>query len=122
MPDRVYECGSVRVFECTLNGPLLRTDRDAVDLIGASASANAEWTIVPVARFHPEFFALRTRLAGEFLQKFVSYGKHIAILGEIPVQFSQSRALTDFVMECNRGRHIWFVGSHEELAERLANA
>jgi uncharacterized protein DUF4180 len=121
MPDRVYESGGVRIFQCTGEGPLLRTDRDATDLIGALASANAEWAVVPVSRLDPEFLSLRTRLAGEFLQKFVTYGKRIAILGEIPAEFAASRALHDFIVECNRGRQIWFVKSREELGNRLAN-
>ena len=122
MRDRVYELGRVRILECAVDGPLLRTGRDAIDLIGASASANAEWTVVPVARFDPEFFTLRTRVAGEFLQKFVTYGKHIAILGAIPSEYSQNHALIDFITECNRGSHNWFVNSREELTERLTNA
>ena len=121
MADHVFESVGVRIFECAGDGPLLRTDRDATDLIGAAASANAEWTVVPVSRLDPEFFSLKTRLAGEFLQKFVTYGKRIAIVGEIPADHAQSRALHDFMVECNRGRHIWFVTSHEELANRLAN-
>jgi len=90
--------------------------------ISATASANADSAVVPVSRFHPEFFSLRTRLAGEFFQKFVTYGKRIAILGDIPAELSKSRALIDFITECNRGRHIWFVKSREELIGRLANA
>ena len=122
MPDSVYESVGVRVFECSVDGPRLRTDRDAVDLIGVTASAAGQVTVVPVPRFDPEFFSLRTRLAGDFLQKFVTYGKRIAILGEIPGEFLQSRALTDFITECNRGPHIWFVKSHKELDDRLSNA
>jgi len=64
---------------------------------------------------------LRTRLAGEFLQKFVTYGKRIAIVGEIPAEFMQSRALRDFISECNRGRQIWFVESREEFSRRIGN-
>ena len=101
---------------------MLRTDRDAVDLISAVASAHADWAIVPVSRFDPEFWSLRTRLAGDFLQKFVTYGKHIAIVGDIPAEFSQSRALHDFIVECNRGGQIWFVKDGEELEERIARS
>jgi len=52
----------------------------------------------------------------------VTYGKRIAIMGEIPAAFSQSRALHDFMLECNRGGHIWFVLSREDLIIRLSNA
>ena len=120
MSDRVYQSGNVRIFECAGHGPPLRSDRDATDLISAAASANADWTLVPVSRLDSEFFFLQTRIAGEFLQKFVTYGKRIAIVGEIPAEYSQSRALHDFIVECNRGRHIWFVNSREDLANRLA--
>jgi hypothetical protein len=121
MGDRVYESGGVRIFECAGDGPLLRTDRDATDLIGVAAGANAELTVVPLNRLDPRFCSLKTRLAGEFLQKFVTYGKRIAILGEIPVEFSQSRALRDFIVECHRGHRIWFINTREEMANRLAN-
>ena len=121
MPDRVYEAGGVRILECEFDGPALKTDRDAVDLIGAAAGAGADWTVVPVSRLDREFFALRTRLAGEFFQKFMTYGKRIAILGDIPEEFSESRALHDFIVECNRGSQIWFVKSREDLKERLTS-
>jgi hypothetical protein len=120
MPDSVKESGGVRIFECDNVGPPLRTDRDALDLIGAMASAQAEWAVLPVSRLDAEFFSLRTRVAGEFLQKFVTYGKRIAIVGEVPAEFLESRALLDFITECNRGRQIWFVKSREELNARLA--
>ncbi len=119
MGDRIYESGEIRMLECAAEGPRLKTERDAVDLVGAAASANAGWTVVPVSRLDAEFFSLRTGLAGAFLQKFVTYGKRIAIQGEIPAEFAESRALRDFIKECNRGSQIWFVNSREELMERL---
>jgi hypothetical protein len=75
MPDRVYQSGGVRIWDCASNGPLLRSERDATDLIGAAASLDPEWIVVAIIRLDPEFFALKTRLAGDFLQKFVSYGE-----------------------------------------------
>jgi hypothetical protein len=120
MPDHIYETGPVRILECAADGPSLKTERDAVDLISAAASANAGWTVVPASRLDAEFFSLRTGLAGAFLQKFVTYGKRIAILGDIPSEFSESRALRDFIRECNRGTQIWFFQSREELLDRLA--
>ena len=121
MPDATYESGGVRIFECAAEGPRLKTERDAVDLISATASANAEWTVVPVSRLDAEFFSLRTQLAGAFLQKFVTYGKRIAIMGDIPAEYMESRALRDFIKECNRGRQIWFVENRDAFAKRLGS-
>jgi len=119
MTHSVHEIAGVHAFECAIDGPILRTDRDAIDVLSEARSANAQLTIIPVERLDPEIFSLKTRLAAEFLQKFVTYGMRIAIMGEIPAQFLQSVPLRAFVLECNRGRDIWFVGSHQELKERL---
>ena len=121
MPDSIYDSGEVRIPECAVDGPPLKTERRAVDLISAAASANAGWTVAPASRLDAEFFSLRTGIAGAFLQKFVTYGKHIAIVGEIPAEFAESLALRDFIKECNRGRQILFVTSREELLEHLAD-
>jgi len=120
MADSAYETGGIRIFECAAEGPPLKTERDAVDLIGATMGAEAEWTIVPVVRLDAEFFLLRTGVAGAFLQKFVTYAKRVAIVGAIPTEFMHSSALQDFIKECNRGRQIWFVNSSDELRQRLA--
>jgi hypothetical protein len=115
-----YESGEIRIFECAAEGPPLKTERDAVDLIGATVEADAEWTVVPVVRLDAEFFLLRTGVAGAFLQKFVTYAKRVAIVGAIPAELMHSGALQDLVTECNRGRQIWFVNSTDELRQRLA--
>lgn len=122
MSDRVYESGIYLIFECAADGPLLRTDRDAADVISAARSEGATLAVIPVGRLDADLFSLKTRLAGEFLQKFVTYDVRVVILGEIPPQFLDSRALNDFVRECNRGRDIWFVKSREELTDWLAKA
>ena len=51
-----------------------------------------------------EFFDLKTRLAGEILQKFINYHMKIAIVGDFSVYSSQS--LQDFIYECNKGRDV----------------
>ena len=109
----------MRVVECPVDGKKLRNDRDAVELIGEALHAGAEMIAVPVERFEEDFFRLRTRVAGEIIQKFVTYGVRVAIVGDISAYLSESSALRDFVYEANRGRHIWFVATREELDQRL---
>ena len=100
-------------------GRKLRNDRDALELIGEARHAGARLVAIPVERFEEDFFHLRTRVAGEIIQKFVTYGVHLAIVGDISAYLHESSALRDFVYECNRGRHIWFVATREELEQRL---
>lgn len=72
-----------------------------------------------MSRLDGDFFQLKTRIAGEMLQKFVTYQVRVAILGDISAHLDQSSALRDFVRECNRGDQIWFVADQAELAARL---
>ncbi len=120
MPDSFYECHGVRVFECAADGPRPQNDRDAVDLV--AAAHGSQWIAIPAERLGDDFFHLKTRLAGEILQKFLTYRLRVAIIGDISRYVSESGALRDFVYECNRGRDVWFVSTIDELNERLQAA
>jgi hypothetical protein len=109
-----------RIFTCPAEGPLLLSERDAADLVGDAGSEEAEWVVVPATRLHPDFFVLKTRAAGLFVQKLVNYRLRLAILGDIDAHVAKSDALRDFVRESNRGHHLWFVRDAEELDARLA--
>ena len=73
MPTDVYELHGQRILDLPTEGPLLRTGQDANDLIGEAKSAEASLVVVPIARLDPAFFELRTGIAGEMVQKFVTY-------------------------------------------------
>lgn len=109
----------MRVLLCPSAGAKLRSDRDAVDLISEALSSRANLLAVPVERFDPDFFRLKTGLAGGFLQKFVIYRVRIAIVGDLSDFLAGSEALRDFVRESNRGENIWFVVDVNELEKRL---
>jgi hypothetical protein len=104
---------------CPGEGKKLRTDRDAVELIGEALQAGARMVVIPVERLDEDFFRLRTGVAGEFIQKFVTYKLRLAIVGDISSYLNESSALRDFVYEANRGQHFWFVDSREALDQRL---
>ncbi len=64
-----------------------------------------------------EFFDLKTKLAGEVLQKFVNYQTKLAIVGDF--QSITSKSLHDFIYESNKGRDFFFVATIEEALARL---
>ncbi len=109
--------GRQRVYECAT---MLRTERDALQVIADAWARRATLVVVPVDRLDDDFFRLSTRSAGEILQKFVTYRLRIAIVGDISSHTADSRALRDFVHEANQGRDIWFLDSLEDLEARLA--
>jgi hypothetical protein len=116
--DTVLLMAGSRVLWCAADGPVLDGDRAATDLLGA-AFGRADVVAVPVGRLAPEFFSLRTGVAGEVVQKFVTYRLHLVVVGDIARFVAASTALRGFVREADRGRHTWFVADAEELDARL---
>jgi len=95
-------------------GPLLASEQDALDVIGATYGLEVDAVAIPVARFAPDFFVLSNKLAGHFIQKLQNYSMRLVILGDISAAMANSKALTDFVGETNR------IGHHFFAADRTA--
>lgn len=67
-----------------------------------------------------DFFDLSSRLAGEIVQKYVNYGMKIAIIGDFSAY--NSKALKDYIYECNKGKDIFFVVNKEEAISRIVHS
>src|SRR3954447_8211475 len=90
-------------------GPLLRSEDDARDVIQETFGSDIKLAVIRVERLDPDFFVLRTGVAGVFVQKLVQYRLRLAVVGDISAQTAASDALRDWVREVNRGRDILFV-------------
>lgn len=119
MSDTLTTIHGVQVLICAPDGEKLKSEQDALDLIGEAIGQSTELILVPVERLEDDFFQLKTRLAGQIIQKFVTYRRRLVILGDISQHVAQSRAFKDFVYESNRGNHVWFMTNLNELNERL---
>ncbi len=64
-----------------------------------------------------DFFKLSSGIAGEILQKFVTYSKKIAIIGDFSTY--TSKPLRDFIYECNQGNSIFFVPDEQTAINKL---
>lgn len=62
-----------------------------------------------------DFFDLKTKMAGEILQKFSNYRMRLAIVGDFSKYTSKS--FNDFKFECNKAKQIHFAGSLDEVLE-----
>ena len=91
---------------------MIHTLADATDLIGnVHYHTGCNGLVLPKEAFCEDFYDLKTRVAGEILQKFVTYNMRIAIFGD----FSQytSKSLRDFIYESNKGSSVGFLPTME---------
>ncbi len=87
-------------------------------MMSVQYSTGCSRVVLPMSCIAEDFFRLRTRLAGEILQKFIIYQVKLAIVGD----FSgfESKSLRDFIYESNRGKDIFFLANEAQALEKLA--
>jgi hypothetical protein len=116
MDFKVYETITGNIAELQSNTVYSTVD-EFLDILGNANYQGTDKLIMRKEQFHPDFFELKTRLAGEVLQKFSNYRQQLAIVGDFS-QYS-SKSLQDFIRESNKLGHILFVDSVEEALEKL---
>ena len=107
----------LKAAEILKGSPVIATPEDMLDLIAEAGYQNSIAVIMHRETLHSNFFDLKTRLAGEILQKFSNYRMKLAIVGD----FSDldSKSLSDFIRESNRTGIINFVNSVDEALAKL---
>jgi hypothetical protein len=118
MRIKIIENEGVRIAEVQSDGIVIHEIQDALDLMADVNCLGADKVILSENQITPDFFDLKTRLAGEILQKFSQYRVQLAIVGDFTKY--KSKSLKDFIFESNRHGHISFVSSLEEAKTRLA--
>ncbi len=105
------------IAELTDNKVKIAEVGDILDLIAEIGQHDCNAMIINESSLNKDFFDLKTRFAGEILQKFSNYRVQLAITGN----FSKypGKSLRDFIRECNRGNQIFFVASIPEALNRL---
>ncbi len=112
----MYVKDGVAVIES--DEPVITDTQSALDLMASvKYETDCDCVVIPKTAVAEGFFILSTGLAGEILQKFVTYHMKVAIVGD----FSQynSKPLRDFIYESNKGSHVFFVGTDEEAVAKL---
>jgi len=91
-------------------GVVVTSAQDALTLVAESGCGRI---VLRREQLHPDFYELRTGLAGEVMQKIVTYGCRLAIVGDFADVHSRSfRAL---MHESNRTGRVVFAESEEEI-------
>jgi hypothetical protein len=97
---------------------VINETQDALDLMGELGSHHCNRIIINEKNLHPDFFDLKTRFAGEILQKFSNYNVKLAIVGDFSKYSSKS--LRDFIYESNKGKLIFFADNLNTALMKLS--
>ena len=97
---------------------IIRDVHDALDLMANVYEHGARKIIVKEKNITPDFFDLKTGLAGEILQKFINYSVQLAIIGD----FSKfkSKNFQDLIYESNKAGRIMFLQKREMAIESFS--
>ncbi len=117
MRIELFESNGIALAEIVSDKIEIKDAQSALDLIANCGYQGADGIVMHEENISPDFFELKTGLAGEVLQKFSNYKMKLAIVGDFSKYTSKS--LTDFIYESNKGRQISFVKSLEEAKQAL---
>jgi hypothetical protein len=106
-----------KIAEILPGSDLIASPDDILDFMAEARLNDSDRMIIHVRSLHPDFFDLKTRVAGEILQKFSNYRMRLAIVGDF--SSFKSKSLSDFIRESNRTGTIIFVGTIDEALLRL---
>jgi len=113
----LIEINGVDIAEIISEEIEIKDTQDALDIIANCNYQGSNKIIIHERHIVPEFYDLKTGIAGEVLQKFSTYSSYLAIVGDFTKYTSKS--LKDFIYESNKTGRINFVTSLDEAKEVL---
>jgi hypothetical protein len=118
MNVKIHDMRGTRVAEMVSAGVVIRTPRDAADIVGEMMSAGLEKLILHERNVAPEFWRLETGLAGDVLQKISNCRIRVVFVGDFQKQ--KSKSLQAFIAESNRGNQVGFTETVESAMEKMS--
>ena len=113
----IHETNNGKIAEIISDDITIKDTDDALDLMAESRYLDAGKMIIYENQISPLFFDLKTRLAGDILQKFSNYRMQLALIGSFSKY--KSKSLQDFIRECNKGNRIFFSENLNDAIEKL---
>lgn len=110
--------GNSKVAIVQSSGIVIADTQGALDLMAdVMYNHGCYKMIVDKLNVTEEFFDLKTRLAGEILQKYTNYDMKIAFIGDFEAY--DSKSLTDFIYESNKRGNVFFLKDKQSALRAL---
>lgn len=107
MEIKTHNIDNTKVAEIITDKVILRSTEDGLDLLGNLYYQGFDKIIIHEKNITPGFFDLKTKIAGEVLQKFAQYQMPLIIVGDFSKY--KSKSLNDFIFESNKSQQINFI-------------
>lgn len=107
MEIKTHNIEDTKVAEIITDKVILRSTGDGLDLLGNLYYQGFDKIIIHEKNITPKFFDLKTKIAGEILQKFAQYQMPLIIVGDFSKY--KSKSLNDFIFESNKSQQINFI-------------
>ena len=118
MKTQIHNINNIKIAELISDDLLIKEIQDGLDVLVNVYYQDMDRMILHEKNIVPEFFDLKTGMAGEILQKFSNYKMKLAIVGEFSKY--KNKSLNDFIFESNKNGNINFVDSLEEALVKLS--
>ncbi len=118
MNIEIHTINDQRVAEVLSDVEVVSDIEAGLNLLGDLYYQHFDKVVIHEKNITPQFFNLKTGLAGELLQKFSNYRVRLVIVGDFSKYVSKS--LKDFIYESNKGKQVNFVQSLPEAIQVLS--
>jgi hypothetical protein len=118
MPFKLQKAYHINYIEADPTDFVIRTERDILELISACVEHGTHQIILYANNLAPDFFDLKTQLAGTLFQKLANYhlrGAAIISMGQV-----KSERFKELILEYNRGQLFRFFEDKEAAEKWLA--
>ena len=119
MQIKTHQIKGRSIAEIVSPGYIITNQDEGINLIGDLYFQGFDRIIIHQANIYPDFFKLKTGVAGEVLQKVSNFRMSMFIVGTFD-KFP-SKSLHHFIEESNKGRLVNFVESTENALQILRN-
>jgi len=118
MPFKIQNVDQTHYLEVDPIDFIIRNERDILDLISGCIEHDSPQILLYENNFSPDFFDLKTQLAGALFQKLANY--HLRGAGIISFE-NKSERFKELILECNRGTLFRFYEDKEAAVKWLVN-
>ncbi|UUC44682.1 DUF4180 domain-containing protein [Flavobacterium cerinum] len=104
-----HQVNGIRIAEVISDESIITNVEEALQLLVDLYYQEFDKVILYEKNITQDFFDLKTKMAGEILQKFSNYRMQLTIVGDF--EKYPGKSLKAFIYECNKGQSVNFVAN-----------